>query len=706
MECLKVKLLTPTGVFKNPLSIKGIETYPLPPYSTIIGLIYRAIGRKWQGEHFQISIQGDYKSIFRDYIWFKAYNTDEKTIERIPLEVPTMYVLELVIHIKAQNNLLQEIENALKKPAELLFLSGGEYPVKIEYVKKVKCEEKRKISEDEAVDLKRNFYIPEKIYKNIAAGKNGILFNLPYFYKSSKPKIYQWEKVYYFPKGTPVYKNLFFDEEEDLVFLSSDVDYENKEKEEEFITLYADNWLMAAACVGILKVIKDNFNIEEFANGRVLKIPKDVWEKLPKFYANYLLKDAKDLLNNSKDQKNPYNTIILTQIGDFHNNSPFTNQSHEYIKRLKGFSYSDPNVLEEIKKSFLQAYQRMLSDSKNLDSICFFCKERQAKNLIDAVHFTPLFASLKKKTNFFWDPIPICKECEFSLYFACVGFHKVKEKYTFVYIPDDILKTYNLNVAISKSKDVSKEKLGMLFDTVKLILNNEEQKSKWVLENIYFIEIKKVGDATANIYSFHIHPKLAKAIKNQIKKYPKSLSSVFSDFLIYIYSNRSLYEFLFYLLSGFLKKESFKNAGSNTLEERIVSAGKNLKVLDRSILFFIEFQMEVLNMNIEKDYTDWAYTEGLKLKQAYKQEYELEDKLKKKVETLSYRLLDAIRRKDINHFAQNIIRAYLEVEKEIPYFFKEALKDENFSALGYAFLMGLNSSLKDNKNGSYQEPSQ
>jgi len=47
MQCLRLKLYTPTGIFKNPLSIKGIEVYPLPPYSTIIGLIYRAMGRRW-----------------------------------------------------------------------------------------------------------------------------------------------------------------------------------------------------------------------------------------------------------------------------------------------------------------------------------------------------------------------------------------------------------------------------------------------------------------------------------------------------------------------------------------------------------------------------------------------------------------------------------------------------------------------------------
>jgi Uncharacterized protein predicted to be involved in DNA repair (RAMP superfamily) len=105
MECLRVKLYTPTGIFKNPLSIKGIEVYPLPPYSTIIGLIYQAMGRKWNGEHFQISIQGDYQAIYRDYVWFKKYNFKDKELGRLPLQIPILYNLWLLIHIKASEEL-------------------------------------------------------------------------------------------------------------------------------------------------------------------------------------------------------------------------------------------------------------------------------------------------------------------------------------------------------------------------------------------------------------------------------------------------------------------------------------------------------------------------------------------------------------------------------------------------------------------------
>jgi CRISPR-associated protein Cas5t len=49
------------------------------------------------------------------------------------------------------------------------------------------------------------------------------------------------------------------------------------------------------------------------------------------------------------------------------------------------------------------------------------------------------------------------------------------------------------------------------------------------------------------------------------------------------------------------------------------------------------------------------------------------------------------------------------VEKEIPYLFKEALDDKNFSMIAYAFLIGLNSEEKgkeeqSNNEGENSEP--
>ncbi|WP_333785378.1 type I-B CRISPR-associated protein Cas5b [Thermocrinis sp.] len=724
MQCLRLKLYTPTGIFKNPLSIKGIEVYPLPPYSTIIGLIYSAMGRKREGESFQISIQGDYTAMYRDYVWFRKYNFKDRVLERLPLQVPTLYNLRLLIHIKAEESLLEEMEKAIKEPKELLFLSGGEYPVKVEEVKIVQCEEKE-ISEKQAVKLNHSAYIPKKILEKVSVDKKGVLFSLSYFYKNSqKPKTYSWIDAYYLQKGTQIYGSLVFDEDGYPVFLTESVEEELKRSEgEEYIKFYAGNWLMASACVGVLKVLEEQGqSLENLVEEKTLKIPKSLWEKLPKIYADYLLKDEKEIdkrlkkayeeyknKNQKQNYKNtfdPYKILISPKLRDFHSNSPFTNPSVKHIsikdEDIEEFIKDINQVSEEVKKAFLKARNKLMEKTIETSQTCFFCHERQAKNFVDATTFTPLFASLETVRNFIWDPMPICKECEFLLYFTSVGFYKSGGKYIFVYVPDDLLETYRLNQILSMKEEIEQKKLGRVWDIIEHVLGLEEQKSSWILENIYFVEIEKVGDATANIYSFHIRPNLAKAIRQLIGSYPENLKNIFFEFLFYIYTGRSLYEFLFLLLSGFIRKNSYKNLKANTIESRIVQAGKNLKYLSKNLLFFINFQ-EVLNMNEQKNYTDLAFGAGKELKALYKKE----PSTQKKLEPLTYRLLEAIRRKDKEYFTQNIIRAYLEVGKEIPYLFKEALNDKNFSMIAYAFLIGLNSEEKaknKDENGESSEP--
>jgi CRISPR-associated protein Cas5 subtype I-B len=711
MECLRVKLYTPTGIFKNPLSIKGIEVYPLPPYSTIIGLIYRAMGRKWKGEHFQISIQGDYQAIYRDYVWFRGDSFGDKE-DKLPLQVPILYSLEFLVHVKAENGLLEDVERALKEPKELLFLSGGEYPVKVQEVKRVKCLEKF-ISEENCIKLNYNAYIQRELLENICTSDKGILFSLSYFYKNSqKPKTYSWIDAYYFQKGTEIYGSLIFDEDNNPVFLAEPIVEESKRAEEEYVRFYAGNWLMASACVGVLKVLENaREDIEKYVEERSLTLTKELWQRLPELYAEYLLKDAEHTLRASyekekdKSKFNPYNVIILRSLGDFYENSPFTNPALRYITKLKGVSIEDINqVKNQVKSSFIEGYEYFLSKAVETSQTCFFCHERQAKNFVDATNFTPLFASIEKRRNLFWDLIPICKECEFLLYFASAGFYRSAGKYLFVYVPDDLLETYRMNMVLSTKEEIEQEKLGRVWSVVRYVLDLEKQKSSWVLQNIYFVEIEKVRNNPANIYSFHISPNLAKAIRELIDNYPKSLQDIFSEFLFYIYTGRSLYEFLFLLLSGFIRKDSYKNLQGGTIESKIVQAGRNMKYISQNLLFFINFQ-EVLNMNTQKDYTNWAFWAGRELKKLYKEN----ESTQKKLEPLTYRLLEAIRRKDKEYFIHNLIRAYLEVEKEIPYLFKEALDDKNFSMIAYAFLIGLNSEEKGkeeraNDEGENSEP--
>ena len=44
MKILKLKLFQETACYKKPFAFKVGETYPLPPYSTIIGMFHKILG--------------------------------------------------------------------------------------------------------------------------------------------------------------------------------------------------------------------------------------------------------------------------------------------------------------------------------------------------------------------------------------------------------------------------------------------------------------------------------------------------------------------------------------------------------------------------------------------------------------------------------------------------------------------------------------
>jgi CRISPR-associated protein Cas5t len=738
MECLRVKLYTPTGIFKNPLSIKGIEVYPLPPYSTIIGLIYRAMGRRWNGEYFQISIQGDYQAIYRDYVWFKKYNFDKKKLGRLPLQVPILYNLWLLIHIKASEELLNEIENGLKEPKELLFLSGGEYPVKVEEIKRVKCEA-REFSKFNSMELVYNAYVPSLLKREIKSTEEGINFNLSYFYKNTKPKAYNWIEATYLKKGTLIYKGkLYVDEEGYPVFLTPEIlQTETINLKQDYVMFYPNNWLMSSACVGMLKVLEWKYkNFSKFVEGKKVKIDKEIWDETTYLYAEYLcelnkerfintfdelIKDAGNENNENKAQEigaEIYKVLINTNISNalYRNGRLTQNFKSEYKREIgnkflealknlnkpiekltdqeKDFIFKE--IKECVKQKFAKALQEEIIETSidGIELTCSFCNHRKAIKFVEERNFTPLFASFETMRNFFWDNIPICRECAISLFFSSISFvSSGAQKQIFIYIPQNLEETYRINTIKELEEDVMSEKANKgnksFYSWMNKLVKYEIQKTEWMLESIYFVELEAPsGSNDVRIYSFHISDRIAQAIRTEIKSYPKELSRIFSEFMFYIYTGKSLYNFLLYLLSGFLRKKSYENLKDNTVDARIVNAGKNMKISE-SLLFFINFQ-EVLNMNEQRDYIKQAFWAGRELKSFYIKS----EGNQKKLEELTYKLLEAIRRKDQGYFSQNLIKAYLRVGKEIPYFFVEVLKDKNFSMIAYAFLMGLNSELE------------
>ncbi|KPC99014.1 CRISPR-associated protein [Geobacillus sp. BCO2] len=66
MKALRLKLFQETACYKKPFASKVAETYPLPPYSTVKGMIH-ALLRADRFIPMRLSVQGEYEAKLLDY---------------------------------------------------------------------------------------------------------------------------------------------------------------------------------------------------------------------------------------------------------------------------------------------------------------------------------------------------------------------------------------------------------------------------------------------------------------------------------------------------------------------------------------------------------------------------------------------------------------------------------------------------------------
>ncbi|RMH79405.1 MAG: type I-B CRISPR-associated protein Cas8b1/Cst1 [Acidobacteria bacterium] len=491
------------------------------------------------------------------------------------------------------------------------------------------------------------------------------------------------------------------------------------------VLFIGDNWLMASAIVGFLRACElSGKDWEGWIKGRKLEVPDSVWQEMGSILGEALFKEAclkssvenyiRDLKSskNKNKNKNPYDVFVLSLIGDFHNNSVLTNPSSiksnssiqelenwlkgEAIELLESEEEFKNQLKDKIKKAVEEALGKLKGESENAP-LCFFCRERKTykyKNkwrTFDVVHFTPLSASPETIANFFYNgknTMYLCIDCEKLLFFSSLAYTKVGENYTFAYLPEENLKAiYDANNVLIKEKKITK-------NFIRHIL---KRKVEYSYKNVYIVEIQKIGQAKANIHVFTFDNRLLPALYEYLVGYPQGFfGEIFDIFLDYITSGKSLYEMVNYILLGFFFDKN-KKYSESSFTQRLINLGKSFKFLPNKLTYFIMFQ-EYLTSEEGKDMGEkqisWAYAEGKKLYEKLVRKYG-EKNVKKRVQTLSYRILEAVRRKDTDVFVQSIIRAYLELETEVPALFKEALVDKNFNRIAYAFLIGLNGGRTD-----------
>ena len=109
MKILKMKLFQESACYKKPFAFKVAETYPLPPYSTVIGMFHKILQAK-PGEYFpmNISIQGNYESLFNNYQTLRMFKGKDE-VTSMPRNVHQLLNVELIIHVKAQDDVIDKI---------------------------------------------------------------------------------------------------------------------------------------------------------------------------------------------------------------------------------------------------------------------------------------------------------------------------------------------------------------------------------------------------------------------------------------------------------------------------------------------------------------------------------------------------------------------------------------------------------------------
>ncbi|MFC0232524.1 CRISPR-associated protein Cas5 [Vagococcus entomophilus] len=248
MKGIKLELSQNMVNYKKATSYQLKESYPLPPYSTVIGMVHALCGYT-EYEPMTVSVQGSYFSKVNDLYTRYEFNNGMKYDKgRHQLQVGEFGIgrgvktaellvdVDLMLHIVPENQTkIDEIYYALENPKEYPTLGRREDLAIFNSVKVVEIAQ-TVLKEDYELPNDRSAYIPAKWFneeklttESEVASQSGTRFLLTKNYTlknygtQKKPKIFrEWhkEEVIYSSKIS-VYEDevVWLDEEEQIVFI-------------------------------------------------------------------------------------------------------------------------------------------------------------------------------------------------------------------------------------------------------------------------------------------------------------------------------------------------------------------------------------------------------------------------------------------------------------------------------------------------------
>ncbi len=152
-KTLFIEIFQPFAQYRNPFTFYYAQTYPLPPKSTIIGMLQNATNRYYDPEfwNLKVSVHGGFESVFWNYqqlikgdvsisrvglinkhdrnplgnIWHPLYHSTIKA-QRTPVYQQELFNGHLFIFIRGDEDLIERIKSSLENPKKVLFLGRSE----------------------------------------------------------------------------------------------------------------------------------------------------------------------------------------------------------------------------------------------------------------------------------------------------------------------------------------------------------------------------------------------------------------------------------------------------------------------------------------------------------------------------------------------------------------------------------------------------
>lgn len=182
-----MKLFQETACYKKPFAFKVAETYPLPSYSTVIGMFHKILGAGKNEYHpMNLSIQGQYEGIFSNYQNLRSFKKNGE-VTAMPRNVHQLLNVELVIHMKSDDETVDKIYQNVVNGKESFTLGRNEDLVRVDEIKII--EEPKKVY-DKFIN-KYNAYVPIELTDEEVSGIN---YRLNTVY-TIKDDLRQWHKV-------------------------------------------------------------------------------------------------------------------------------------------------------------------------------------------------------------------------------------------------------------------------------------------------------------------------------------------------------------------------------------------------------------------------------------------------------------------------------------------------------------------------------